>query len=208
MSNNKIYYAGLIAGLVFLSGDIVGGIITPDYSYVSNAVSELLESGANNRFLFSSFYFLHAAFIIFFAFGILINYPKSQFKQIYFGGLMLMIVGMCHALSSTMFPMDPVGTEATTAGILHLVLVGISVIAIFILFPLIGYGFNKLYQWKGFKQYTYISLAVLLISGIASPIIINLELPFMGLSERITGYVFYIWLFVLSYKLVRQNKIL
>ena len=36
-----LYYAGMAAGILYLVGDIVGGIITPDYSYKANAVSDL-----------------------------------------------------------------------------------------------------------------------------------------------------------------------
>ena len=51
------YYAGFGAGIFYLLGDIVGGLITPDYNYVKNAVSELIQSGAKNRLLLSSFMF-------------------------------------------------------------------------------------------------------------------------------------------------------
>jgi hypothetical protein len=42
MDRALLYYAGFGAGTLYLLGDIVGGIITPKYNYVGNAVSELM----------------------------------------------------------------------------------------------------------------------------------------------------------------------
>ena len=204
MKNKYLFFGGLLSGPIYLVGDIVGGIITPKYNYISNAASELIQTGVENRLPLSFFFLFHALAIIMMGLGLMKEYPMSKSKAINFGGIMLLAIGISHSLSGTIFAMDPVGTEATTPGLIHLILVGVSVIAIFMLFPLIGHGFYKLNDWRGFKIYTYISLAIVVISGFASPIIINNELPYMGLSERITGYVFYIWLFVLSYKLVKK----
>jgi hypothetical protein len=46
MDKGFLYYAGYAAGIFYLLGDIVGGIITPNYNYFRNAVSELIQSAA------------------------------------------------------------------------------------------------------------------------------------------------------------------
>jgi hypothetical protein len=66
-----LYCAGFAVGIFNLLGDIVGGFITPKYNYIKNAVSELIQSGAENRLLLSPFMFLHALMIILFSVGIL-----------------------------------------------------------------------------------------------------------------------------------------
>ncbi len=204
MKSKYLFLGGIVSGLIYLAGDIVGGLITPNYSYISNAASELIQTGAENRLLLSLFFLFHALAIIMIGLGLRKEYSVSKSKAINWGGLMLLTIGISHSFSGTIFAMDPVGTEATIPGVIHIILVGVSVIAIFTLFPLIGQGFNKLYEWRGFRIFTYISLAIIAFSGFASPIIINNKLPYMGLSERITGYIFYIWLFVLSYNLIRK----
>lgn len=203
---NKFYcIGGFLSGLIYLTGDIVGGIIKEDYNYISNAASELIQSGAENRILLSVFFLCHALAIIMFGMGLKKHYPSNKSKQIYIGGLLLILIGISHSLSGTIFAMDPVGTTSTIPGILHLIFVGISVVAIFFLFPLIAQGLYKYYNWKSLRIYSYLSFVIIVISGLASPIIIKNELPYMGLTERITGYVFYIWLFVLAYKLYRRE---
>ena len=100
--------------------------------------------------------------------------------------------------------MDPVGANATFPGTMHLVLVGITVISIIILMPLLGVGFSQLYGWNNFATFTYVSLAIIILSGIASPIVISRGIEVMGLTERITGYTFYVWMAVLTYLLISQ----
>ncbi len=207
MDKGFLYYAGYAAGIFYLLGDFVGGIITPNYNYFRNAVSELIQSGAENRLILSSFLFLHAIMIILFSIGIMANHPFKQSKSIFIGGSLLLIVGLSHALSSSIFPMDPVGVESTIPGVMHLILVGLTVIMIFILMPLLGLGFNKLYGWNYFVYFTFACLALIVISGVSSPIVIGRGIEFMGLTERITGYTFYIWLFVLAYLLIHERSL-
>jgi len=202
MDTVYLYYAGFAAGLVYLLGDIIGGIITPSYNYIKNAVSELVQSGAENRRFLSIFFFIHAIMIILFSIGILVQHSFSQSWLVFVGGIFLLAVGISHALSSSIFPMDPVGAKATFPGTMHLVLVGITVISIIILMPLLGIGFSQLFGWNDFAAYTFVSLAIIILSGIASPIVISRGIEVMGLTERITGYTFYIWMAVLAYLLI------
>jgi hypothetical protein len=202
MDSAGLYYAGFAAGLFYLVGDIVGGFITPEYNYIRNAVSELVQSGAENRRLLSVFFFMHAIMIVLFSIGILVLHPFTLSSLVFIGGMLLLVVGISHALSSSIFPMDPVGAESTFPGVMHLVLVAITVVSIFILMPLLGIGFSQLYEWNYFATFTFVSLAIIVISGAASPIVIGKDIKVMGLTERITGYTFYVWMAVLAYLLI------
>jgi hypothetical membrane protein len=111
MNRRMLYVAGMAAGVVYLVGDIVGGILTPNYNYVTNAVSELLASGAENRLLFSAFFFIHALMIMLFGIGVIVHHSFSKTRSMYVGGVLLFTVGVSHALSSSVFPMDPENRE-------------------------------------------------------------------------------------------------
>jgi len=204
MNKDLLYYAGYGVGIFYLLGDIVGGIITPKYNYVKNAVSELIQSGAENRLILSPFLFLHAVMIILFSVGILTQHSYKQSKFIFIGGILLLGVGISHALSSSIFPMDPVGEASTFPGTIHLILVGFTVLSIFVLMPLLGIGFYQFYGWKSFAIFTFLCLAVIVIAGISSPIVISKDIGIMGLTERITGYTFYVWLAVMAYLLINE----
>ena len=78
MDKGLLYYAGLGAGILYLVGDLVGGFITPNYNYIRQAVSELIQSGAENRPFLSSFLFLHALMISLFSIGVVALHPYEQ----------------------------------------------------------------------------------------------------------------------------------
>lgn len=202
MASNILYYAGFAAIAFYLSGDILGGLITPRYNFIRNAVSELVQSGAENRRFLSLFFFLHAIMTVLFAIGILAQHPFALTRLVFTGGVLLLVVGISHAFSSSVFPMDPIGAESTFPGVMHLVLVAISVVSTIILMPLIGIGFSRLHGWEYFATFTFVSLAIIVISGAVSPIVIGKNIKVMGLNERITAYTFYIWLGVLAYLLI------
>ena len=202
MDNTYLYYAGFAAGLIYLLGDLLGGTITPNYNYVRNAVSELVQAGAENRRLLSLFFFLHAIMIVLFSIGIMTQHSYAESSLVFIGAFLLLAVGISHTLSISLFPMDPVGDDTTFAGSMHLVLVGVTVVCIIVLMPLLGFGFSKLYGWNAFEIYTLLSLAIIAISGAVSPIVIKRGIEVMGLTERITGYAFYIWMAVLTYLLI------
>ena len=207
MNEVLLYYAGFSAGIVYLVGDIVGGIITPNYSYIKNAVSELIQSGAENRLLLSSFLFIHAVMIILFSIGIMTQHSFIQSRLIFLGGILLLAVGISHALSSSIFPMDPIAEERTFPGTMHLILVGFTVVSIFILMPLLGIGFYQYYGWKSFTFFTFLCFVIIIISGVSSPIVIKKGTELMGLTERITGYTFYLWLSVMAYLLIHEYSL-
>lgn len=206
MSKGMLLYAGIGAGVFYLLGDLIGGFITPNYSFIRNAVSELIQSGAENRVFLSSFMFLHALMITLFSLGLLVQHPFAQSKAVFIGGLLLLAVGLSHLLSSSIFPMDPVGAESTFPGVMHLILVGITVVSIFILMPLLGLGLSRLYEWRYFLVFTFVCLVIIILSGIASPIVIGRGIEVMGLTERITGYTFYIWMFALAFLLLKEQS--
>jgi hypothetical membrane protein len=195
----------MATGIVYLLGDIIGGIITPNYSYIANAVSELIQSGAENRILLSLFLFVHAVLIILFAIGILLRHPYKKTKLTFIGGILLLVVGIGHSLSSTIFPMDPVGAEMTFPCIMHLVLVGITVVFILFSIPMIGQGLYRYKNWKSFRLFTFICLPVMVLAGVLSPVVIANGIEVMGVTERITGYTFYLWIFMLAYRLIKEQ---
>jgi len=190
-----LLYGGILAPFFYLLNDIVGGIITPNYNYIINTVSDLTKAGSTYA-LGSILLFISAIFGILFGLGIMINYKKS--KLISFGGLMLLIIGIFNIFTGTIFPQDPIGTESTFPGVMHLVLVGISLIFTFLILPFIGIGLYKKKQWKGFRNYSFISVIIMFIFGILSVIITAKEIEVMGLFERIAVYTFQIWSVVLA----------
>lgn len=119
---------------------------------------------------------------------------------------LLLVIGINQVMSSSIFPMDPIGTESTFPGVMHLILLGVSVVSIFILMPLLGVGLKHSYNWKYFSTFTFLSLAVIIFTGITTPVVLGNGIELMGLTERIVAYTFYIWMFRLAYLLINEQS--
>ncbi len=70
--------------------DIIGGIITPGYSYVVNAVSELIQAGSEHTLLLSPIMFISAVMGVLFGIGIVSNFKYRQSKLLFIGGTLIL----------------------------------------------------------------------------------------------------------------------
>ena len=207
MDKKILYYGGIFGPLIFLLNDIIGGIVTPNYNYIEQPVSDLTQAGS--PYLLGSFLlFIAAILALLFGIGIITHYKFKINKLIFIGGLSLIIISLFNCLTGTIFPQDPRdGSVATFAGTMHLALVAIVVILTFIALILIGIGFNKQRQWKSFRNFSLISLVIMLIfGGILTPYIIANNIELLGLVERVVAYMFQVWSVVLAYKLITEYK--
>jgi len=190
MDKKFLFYGGIIGPIAYLLNDIIGGIVTPNYSYIENTVSDLTKAGTQDTyFLGSILLFISAIMGIAFGIGIISHYQYKNSKLIFLGGLFLIIIGIFTSLTGTIFPQDPIGGELTLPGTMHIILVGISAILIFPTLLMIGKGLYREKQWKSFRLYTFISVLVTIIFGGLSAYLIANEIGLMGLFERIPAYV-------------------
>jgi hypothetical membrane protein len=206
MNKRNLHLAGIVAAFLYLLADIIGHIIEPGYFFVSNAVSELSESGADHRLLFSIILVSSSMMGILFGLSILSNFRFKENKLIFLGGTFLTVMSICTALTATIFPMDPVGSDATFPGTMHLVLVGLSVLMIFPAVIVLGIGIKRKFGSIRFRNFSFITLGILVISGGMSPIVIANWEGYMGLIERINVYTYFIWIIVLSIFLLRYGE--
>lgn len=125
--------------------------------------------------------------------------------MIFISGALLVAVGVCDSLTSSIFPEDPIGDPATFPGTMHLVLVAVAALLIFFILPMIGQGLYRNKGWRKFRLFTYICLVVMAIAGGLTPVVIANDLGMVGLTERIVVYTFSLWLFVLSYLLIKEK---
>ena len=205
MDKKLLYYGGIFAPIAYLLNDIIGGIVTPNYSYITNTVSDLTKAGTQDTYLLGSIILLISSLMgIAFGIGIMSHYRYKDSKLIFLGGLFLMIIGIFTTFTGTIFPQDTIGGEVTFPGTMHLVLVGISAILLFPSLLMIGTGLYREKQWRSFRQYTFISVLIMFIFGILSAIVIMNGIELMGLVERISVYTFQIWSVVLAYLLIRE----
>jgi len=68
---------------------------------------------------------------------------------------------------------------------------------------MMGQGMYKLKNWRMFRTFSFICLPIMTIFGSLTPYMI--EIGFMGVAERIVGYTFYLWVFILAFLLIKEQ---
>ncbi|UCF70798.1 MAG: DUF998 domain-containing protein [candidate division WOR-3 bacterium] len=206
MNKRLLFLCGILGPVAFLLNDIIGGIVTPNYSYIENTISDLTKAGTQGTYLFGSIILLISALMgIAFGIGIISRFKYKHAKPVFLGGLFLVIIGIFTGLTGTIFPQDPIGQELTFPGTMHIVLVGISLILTFPALLMIGIGLNKAKGWKSFRSYTFFSVLISFIFGGISVILAVKEIALLGLVERVSVYTIQVWIVVLACKFIAED---
>ena len=208
MDRKFMYYGGILSPIFFVLVDIIGGMITPDYSRIINAVSELTQAGSENIYLLSSLFFISAVMGIGFGIGIVTEFSYSRSKLIFSGGILIIINGIFSGLTGTIFPMDPFNVDITFAGTMHIILTALNALMIMLLIPMMGIGFYRERQWVSFRLYSIITLLLIVIFGGSTPVLMMNDIGLLGLFERIVIYSYLLWFFVLAFKLIRDHPVM
>ena len=193
---------GVIAPLFYIVPTIVGGLLRPGYSHLSNSVSDLLASGAPNRINLMIPFTVYPILLSVFGFGlfaVLRSKPAPLSSQTGLIGFILIgaSMGILGILTMTVFPQDPHGSPMTTPGLLHLILVGIQAISAMAAILLIGFWFRT-NGFSGYFMYSIVSFAVLLVTGIISMIGVTQGSQLIGLFERLNVGAIVQWLVVIG----------
>ncbi len=198
--NRSLFLTGIVGAAIFVFNVVLGGMITPDYSHLRHAVSELTQSGAQNTVLLSTFFILSALLFLVFGVAVYRKYHRNR-ERVAIGGIMIALYAVQAVLLASIFPQDPIGSEATFPGTMHLVVVGISALCIMAAILLVGYGVDQSSSlWRGFRLYSILSLVIMLVSGASTGILIANNIDLLGLVERVTQLAYLQWFVVFAYK--------
>ena len=197
--------SGMFAAVVYAGTVILGGLIRPGYSHLSKAISELVAEGAPNRSILSSLFLIYNLLLGAFGFGIFLktkDQPRGQ-KSGYIGSLALILVGMAGISMELAFPQDPGGIPTTFAGTMHLIMAGVASLGTMVAILFLASWFRGFTDLKRYLVYSWISVAIVFISGGLSAVAMANHHPFFGLIERITIGTFILWLFVIGRRMVQ-----
>jgi hypothetical protein len=109
---------------------------------------------------------------------------------------MFIAMGFVSVATATVFPQDAWGSPPTFPGEMHIILSGVVALLSILSMLLIGIWFNRAEIFPGFRTYSFITVGAALIS--AGFFAANLGGPIMGLAERITILVGFLWTFTLA----------
>ena len=201
----KVYALfGIIGPLIYILAVFIGGVIRHDYSAIYNAVSELTMANAPNKLLLDILFGIYNVFLLIFGLEAYLDSSINS-KKYDTATIMLVIIGIL-GLLVLIFTQDPRGSPATLHGTLHILLSGLTAALTIISVVLVGISFKKYSNIKGFSWYSYITAALIFISGGIGAVSLANNGAYGGLFERITIFLFMIWVISLSY-IILKNKI-
>lgn len=199
---------GMFAAIVYTGTVILGGLLRPGYNHAAEAISELVAAGAPNRTLLSSLFLLYNVLLSFFGVGLFLKARSQQRGRVsgLLGSLALtLLVGMAGILMELFFPQDPGGLPTTTAGTIHFVLAGIASLGTMVAISALGLCFRNFPELKGYVKYSFLTVAIIFVSGGWTAAALANNHPLFGVSERITIGAFILWLFIISLKIFKPE---
>jgi hypothetical membrane protein len=193
---------GIIGPVVYILAVFIGGALRHDYSALYNSISELSMANAPNKLLLDLLFGIYNLFIIIFGLGAYLD-TKINSKKYNAATIMLAVIGIL-GLMVLVFTQDPRGVPGTLYGTLHIALSGITAALTIISVILVGLSFRNYANLKIFSWYSYTTAVLIFLSGGASAASIANNSPIGGLFERITIFLFMIWVIALSYIMLKK----
>ena len=185
--------AGVLAPLLYAATVILGAALTPGYSHVANAISELIASGAAAKPLLDPLFAVYNLLLIAFALGLRPAFRRLGVHLFWLSPWCLALVALA-GLAMWPFPQDPIGT-VTGGGIVHLILAGVQSLGTILAILFMAESLRR-QAWRRFAVYCYATTAAILVSGVATAISVANAAPAFGLIERVTIGLFLQWMLV------------
>jgi hypothetical membrane protein len=193
---------GILASITYIVTVIVGAAIRPGYSHIKYFVSELISAKAPNKKLLNPLFATFNILTSVFGFGLLFavsSLSQSSGKMLIgTWGAIVIIAEALIGFAIVFFPMDERDTPNTFTGTMHIVLSGFSSLATMIGMLLIAICLHSVPGMNGWSVYSFISLAVVFVSGAGAAITASKNSPIAGLMERITIGGFLQWMMVMG----------
>jgi hypothetical membrane protein len=194
--------AGIVAVGVYAVGDLLSGLLYEGYSFADQAISELSAYGSPVRPLMLVFFTAHSLLLAAFSVGLWRAGDRN--RALRWAGILLLASVVGTVPLHPFFPMSPRG-EYGFNDTMHIVLTGVFG---FVVFGAVVCGAVAYPGW--FRLYSIGSLLVMMVFGwmAAAPmqdVAENLATPWLGVDERISAYVYLIWIVVLAVTVMRRS---
>jgi hypothetical membrane protein len=199
---------GILASLLYVSTDILAGMLWEGYSFNSQAISELSAIGAPTRPLVVTLGVIYDVLLIAFGLCVWVIAGGGQRRHaLRLVGGVLVAIGVIGFVWAPLFPMHLRGAEMTFTDTMHWAIAGVVVLLILVMITIGAIAYRR---W--FRLYSIGTLVTLLVVGMWSIFVGGAQIaaeqptPFFGLMERITVYGYLTWVAVLAIVLLRWER--
>lgn len=207
MIKSKAFWTGIIGVFLFVLTTVIGGFLHPNYSHISQFISELYAVDAPNADSLRYIGYIPSG-IFFFLFSIfaIVETPKSIQRAIGFLG-----IGFGYGLGTVIcgfFTCDagcnPEFINPTLSQLIHNLMGFITYCIVPVSILLIAMASRK---WKNSTSFSNISFVLAVISFCFVVLLnVNLHSPYKGLIQRIIEGSILIWITVCSFYFIKNKE--
>ncbi len=200
---------GILAFLLYVTTDVLGGLRYDGYSFTSQTISELGAIGAPSKSFVDPLFIAYGVLALAFGIGVF-GEAAGRSRALRITGALLIgsaAVGIAgSSLFSTFFSMDQRGAGSLTGDLPHIILAGVLV-----LLQLLAIGFAAFALGGRFRAYSLATLmTVIVLTAMTVPFASRLAAgqatPGLGIIERIDVYALVLWMAVLAIALLRRPR--
>lgn len=201
MTRKVLLICGILAALMYVPADALGGVAWQAYSHASQGVSELMASGAPSRPLVLSLMTVRNVLLIAFAVGVWRSADGKLALRL--TAILLLAEALVGQVTATFFPVPQRGASGTAT--MHII--GTAVESLFIVLAM---GIAAAVFGRRFRLYSIATILVLLAfgawAGLDAPRIeAQLPTPWLGIKERVNIYAYLLWMAVLAVTLLHRG---
>ena len=193
---------GIVSPVVYAGTDVLAGLLYPGYSFRSQAVSELFAIGAPTSGLVVPLFSLGS--LLFLAFAVGVWRSAAERRSVRAMAVLFAIAAVNGLLLWNFFPMHMRGAARTLTDRMHLILAANPAVTLSLVL-----GAAAFKRW--FRFYSIGTLFILV--GLASlsfsyapHIDAGEPTPWLGVTERIAQWTYYVWQVVLAVTLLSEAK--
>lgn len=201
MKRNFLLVCGVLAPVLYVATDSAAAMLWEGYSYTGQTISETFALGAPTRPFILLRSVVYSGLVIAFGLGVLMHAGGKR-RLCVVGGL-LIAISIVDLVAPFVAPMHLRGAERSLTDTMHIVLASVDV-----LFILMIIGFGAAVFGKAFRLYSIGTILVVVtfgtLAGLDGPRIgADLPTPWVGVTERISVFMYMLWLAIFAVRLAR-----
>jgi hypothetical membrane protein len=195
---------GILSSLLYVATDLLGGMRYEGYSFTSQAVSELMATGAPSEALVDPLFITYGVLALAFGVGVF-REGLGRSRALPIAGALLIGYAAIGFTGPTFFEMHQRGAASPGSDTPHIILT-----AVLVVLQLLAIGFGAFALGKQFRVYSFATLLILIVLGaLSAPYGARLAAaqptPGFGIIERIPIYSALLWIAVLAVALLRRR---
>jgi hypothetical membrane protein len=194
---------GVLSSLLYVATDVLGGMRYEGYSFTSQAVSELMATGAPSEAFVDPLFITYGVLALAFGVGVF-REGAGRSRALRIVGALLIGYAAIGFAGPTLFEMQQRGAGSSAGDASHIMLTGVLVLLL-----LLAIGFGAFALGRRFRVYSFGTLLTLVVFGaLTAPYAARLAAgqptPGLGILERINIYASLLWVAVLATALLRR----